>query len=185
MLNHLGTQTIETRRLILRKHRMADAEDMFHNWAADPEVSRFWGWEPHRNIEETKSLLARWAQDSAKPDAYHWIVVLKSASQAIGYVYLSDLNDVDDSASVHYALGRKHWGQGLMTEAVNGVLNFAFSQLQARRVHSHHHTGNPASGRVLEKCGMKYIKTGYRQISDCERISGGYRYYEIMAADWH
>lgn len=52
MLNHVGTQIIETNRLLLRKHEITDAEDMFRNWVTDSEVSRFWGWEPHKNIKE-------------------------------------------------------------------------------------------------------------------------------------
>ena len=54
-MNHLGTQTIETERLILRQYKMTDADDMFRNWVTDLEVSKFWGWEPHKDIEETKS----------------------------------------------------------------------------------------------------------------------------------
>lgn len=51
MLNHVGTQTIETNRLILRRYDSKDATDMFYNWVTDPAVSRFWGWKPHENIE--------------------------------------------------------------------------------------------------------------------------------------
>ena len=39
MLTHKGTQTIETSRLILRKAQIEDAQPMFNNWAADPEVT--------------------------------------------------------------------------------------------------------------------------------------------------
>src|SRR5512136_1544011 len=99
MLNHVGTQTIETNRVVLRKYRMNDAEDMFRNWVTDPEVSRFWGWEPHKNIEETKSLLSRWIAEYADPETYHWVIVLKSASQAIGYIYLNEISNEDNSVS--------------------------------------------------------------------------------------
>ena len=58
-LNHVGTKTIKTDRIILRKYEMKDAEDIFSNWVTDCEVSIFWGWNPHENIEETKSLLGR------------------------------------------------------------------------------------------------------------------------------
>lgn len=46
MLHHVGTQRLETDRLILRRYDVADADDMFRNWVTDPEVSRFWGWTP-------------------------------------------------------------------------------------------------------------------------------------------
>ena len=41
MMNKAGTQKIETQRLILRQFEIEDAEDMYHNWASDPEVTRF------------------------------------------------------------------------------------------------------------------------------------------------
>ena len=53
-MNHVGTESIETDRLVLRKFEMTDAEDIFDNWASDPEVFRFWSWEPHKGIEETQ-----------------------------------------------------------------------------------------------------------------------------------
>lgn len=86
MLNHVGTQTLETTRLILRRYEAADADDMFRNWVTDPEVSKFWGWKPHENIEETKALLAGWIEDYHHLETYHWVIILKSISQAVGYI---------------------------------------------------------------------------------------------------
>ena len=181
MINFIGTQTIETDRLILRKYEITDVDDMFRNWVTDPEVSRFWGWEPHKNMDETKTLLAGWIADYEKHDTFHWVIALKSISQAIGYIYINEFDNNDDSASVHFALSRKHWNKGIMTEACKAVLDFAFSMLYVRRIHTRHHVDNVASGQVMKKCGMQYIKTEYRQISECEEISGDYCYYEIMA----
>ena len=59
MLNHKGTQTIETERLILRKARLEDAKLMFHNWASDTEVTKFLTWPAHSNIEITEKVLTR------------------------------------------------------------------------------------------------------------------------------
>ena len=56
MLNHKGTQTIETSRLILRQARIEDADIMFHNWANDAEVTKYLTWPPHGNIEVTKKV---------------------------------------------------------------------------------------------------------------------------------
>ena len=58
MLQHKGTQTIETSRLILRQARMEDAEVMFRNWANDAEVTKYLTWPPHGNMEVMKKVLA-------------------------------------------------------------------------------------------------------------------------------
>lgn len=184
MLNHVGTQQIETNRLILRRHEMTDADDMFRNWVTDTEVCRFWQWKPHKNIDETKVLLAGWIEEYRKTNNYHWVIVLKNISQAIGYIYLADIDDTNNSVSVHYALSRKYWKQGIMTEACKCVLGFAFDVLGVETVHTNHHIDNPASGRVLEKSGMRYIKTEYKQVPECERLNGDHCYYEITLSDW-
>ena len=59
-MNKAGTQRIETDRLILRRFRSEDAEDMYANWASDPEVTRFLTWPPHSSVDVTKALLADW-----------------------------------------------------------------------------------------------------------------------------
>lgn len=185
MLTHVGTQKIETDRLILRQHQLSDADDMFRNWVTDPEVSRFWGWDTHKDIEETKAYLVDCiVKEYSNPKTYNWIIVSKKEVQAIGYIYLNGIEETDGSVEVHYALGRKYWNQGIMPEACKSVLAFAFSIIGVTRVHTRHHMDNPSSGRVLQKCGMRYVKTEYRQVPDCESISGKYCFYEITADDW-
>ena len=84
-MRHIGTKPLETERLALRRFRMADAGDIFANWAADPEVTRFWGWEPHPDITMTQSLLKQWIRQYEDAAYYHWAIVCKANSQAIGY----------------------------------------------------------------------------------------------------
>ncbi len=183
MLNHVGTQQLETNRLIIRRYEMSDVNDMYNNWVTDSEVCRFWSWEPHKNIDETKEFLAGSIKNYEDITYYNWTIVLKSASEAVGYIYLADIDDANDSASINFALGRKYWNKGIMTEACKCVLNFAFTALSAKRIHSWHHIDNSASGRVQQKSGMRYINTIYKQVVECERISGDYCYYEILYSD--
>ena len=53
-VRHLGTKTIETKRLLLRRFTVADADKMFENWASDPEVTRYLMWPTHESVEVTK-----------------------------------------------------------------------------------------------------------------------------------
>lgn len=177
-IQHIGTKLLETERLILRRYKMTDAEDMFANWVTDKEVTRFWDWEPHKNIATTQVLLKQWIQEYENLENYHWVIVCKENSQAIGYIYLNNINDSECSASVHYLLSRKYWSQGLMSEACKRVIEFAFQDVGFLKIHSYHHCDNPASGRVMQKCGMNYIKSEYRTM-DNKQLSGEYRYYEI------
>ncbi len=180
-MKHKGTVMLETERLLLRRYSMDDAQGMYANWVTDHEATRFWGWEPHENIEETKALLSGWIQQYQKPDYYHWVIELKELRQVIGYIYLSEMDETDCHAEVHYLLSRKFWNQGLMTEACARVIEFALHDLGLQKVMTSHHQENPASGRVLEKCGFYLTHKGSRVFENCERLNGVYLYYEIMA----
>lgn len=58
-MNFVGTQRLETERLILRKLSLDDAENMFKNWASDDEVTKYLVWEAHKNLEVTKKYSER------------------------------------------------------------------------------------------------------------------------------
>ena len=59
-MKHLGTQRLETERLVLRRFTMEDAQAMFENWASDPEVTKFLSWPTHQTIADSRSVLSEW-----------------------------------------------------------------------------------------------------------------------------
>ena len=69
-MKHLGTKTIETRRLVLRRFTLSDAEPMYRNWASDPEVTRYLLWPAHESEEETKGILKGWIAAYDKTEKY-------------------------------------------------------------------------------------------------------------------
>ena len=56
-MNHCGTKTLETKRLVLRKFHLNDAEDMFRNWASNPNVTKFLIWEPYTNVDDVRAYI--------------------------------------------------------------------------------------------------------------------------------
>lgn len=177
-MHHIGTETLETDNLVLRRYKMTDADDMFANWVADPEVTRFWSWEPHKDISVTKSLLNQWIQEYESLEVYHWVIINKENEQAIGYIYLDSIDNTECSAAVHYLLSRKYRNKGLMTEACKKVIEFAFGTVGFMKIWSYHHCDNGASGRVMQKCGMIRYNTEYR-IMESRQLSGNYDFYRI------
>ncbi len=57
-MKHCGTQTLETKRLILRRFTVRDADAMYTNWASDPEVTRYLTWPAHAGVETSRAVLA-------------------------------------------------------------------------------------------------------------------------------
>jgi RimJ/RimL family protein N-acetyltransferase len=89
--------------------------------------------------------------DPARPIA---CITLTSTGELIGAVGL-DLELLHERGELGYWTGRPYWNQGYATEAAAGMLEVGFTKLKLNRITAHHYTRNPASGRVLEKIGMK------------------------------
>lgn len=158
-MKHLGTKTIETNRLILRRFTMEDAQAMYDNWACDPEVTKFLTWPAHSSVEVTKMVLSDWIAEYEKNDFYQWAIELKAIRQPIGTISVVSHNDKAQLAHIGYALGRSWWRQGIMSEALKAVMDYLFDEVGVNRVESRHDPNNPNSGRVMIKCGMKYEGT--------------------------
>ena len=160
MLNHKGTVTIETDRLILRPFAMEDAEAMYRNWASDDEVSKHLTWPTHTSVEISKMVLTDWTSHYPEPDFYNWAIVLKeNGPEPIGNISVVGIDNKVDAATMGYCMSRAHWGKGVMTEALTAVIDFFFDEVGFNRIDADHAVDNPASGRVMEKSGMRYEGT--------------------------
>ena len=76
-MRHTGTQTIATERLTLRRFNIEDAENMYYNWASDPEVTRYLTWQPHKSVEETAEILQQREAGYSKKEIYQRRIELK------------------------------------------------------------------------------------------------------------
>ena len=149
MLNHIGTQPITTKRLILRRFTAYDTKKAFEKWTASSD-SRFWE-PPHKNIEETDRMISEYVKNYDNADWYMWAVVFEN--ELIGLVCGNEINEDIKSICVGYCITKSCWNMGIATEAVKAVINYFF-KVGFNRVFSYHNPLNPASGRVMEKSGM-------------------------------
>ena len=158
MLNHKGTQVIETPRLILRQARLEDAEPMFRNWANDPEVTKYLTWPPHGDIDVTKKVIENWIAGYEMDDYYQWMIVLKQTGEPIGSIMASTMGRAQ-SAHIGYCIGKAWRHQGIMSETLKAVMDFLFDEVGYHRVEAMHDPNNPNSGKVMKKCGMQFEGT--------------------------
>ncbi len=151
-MKHMGTQTIKTVRLTLRRFALSDAEAMYKNWASDARVTRFLSWTPHESVETTRTILKSWCALYRNHSYYHWVIEWEG--QIVGAVNVVRQSDQHQVAELGYCLGHDFWGRGITAEAVRAVTDYLFAEVGMHRVEIHHATDNPASGRVAEKCGL-------------------------------
>jgi ribosomal-protein-alanine N-acetyltransferase len=173
---------LQTDRLILRRMRLTDAEDMY-DYARRPEVTRYLLWSPHPDITHTRDYLQYIATRYAAGSFYDWAVVLKSSNRMIGTCGFTTIDCPHDAAEIGYVLNPDYHGMGIASEAVEAVLAFGFDQLLLHRIEARFMEGNVASLRVMEKVGMCF--EGYRRES--MMIKGSYRtigYSSILAEEY-
>ena len=145
---------LETARLLLRRPRMQDAEDIFR-YASDPEVARYVLWDAHRSPAETRAWLRRLIRESRQGVPCSWAVVRREDGRVIGTVGFVWYSAENRSAELGYSLARDCWNRGYATEALQAVCQEAFASLPLNRLEAQHDLRNPASGRVMEKCGFQ------------------------------
>lgn len=158
-MKHIGTKIIETKRLILRPFKKEDGEPMFHNWASDPEVTRFLTWPAHENPGISRMVVESWIEENKNPENYQWAIEWKAIGEPIGSISAVKTDAGTQSATIGYCIGRSWWGQGIMTEALQAVIIFFFKEVGMNSVNACHDPRNPNSGRVMRKCGMTYEGT--------------------------
>ena len=158
-MKHLGTQTLETSRLILRQFTLDDAPAMHANWASDPEVTKFLTWPVHPNADVSRMVLESWVKAYDDPQYYQWAIELKEIGQPIGSISVVGQNEQTEMLHIGYCIGQSWWHKGIMTEALRAVMDFLFDEVGANRLESRHDPRNPHSGAVMKKCGMKYEGT--------------------------
>lgn len=160
-MKHLGTQYIETNRLILRRLQRSDARSFVENIASDDEVTKFLsGWPENCTVPMMEGILDNWISQYSNLDCYNWAIVFKeNGTEAIGQILAFDWNEVTGTPVLGCCIGKRWWNQGLMTEALEAVIDFLFDRVGVPRIEAYHDQNNPASGAVMKKCGMKYVET--------------------------
>lgn len=174
MLTHCGTVELKTERLILRRFEIEDAAQMFNNWSSDEQVARYMRWGAHKDINDTKTVLIKRIEKYNDIKTYLWAITLKETNEPIGSIGLICSNEYDMCAKVAYCLGRSYWGKGIAAEALREVIRFGFLKVNLNRIEAYHSINNYASGKVMQKAGMKFegrLRQKYRShngFQDCD-----------------
>ena len=147
---------METERLIIDAVRESDKEDYFHNISHDKKV--------------LETFICRYAEtpddldfDPILNNKGLFAIRLKETGKLIGIILYFD--ESDGSCEIGYGIGSGYWGRGYATEAVARFLDFCFDDLGFDVVRASYFTGNEASRRVMEKCGMKYDRFSEKELS--------------------
>ena len=143
---------IETDRLVLRYMRSSDRHALFVNINNDKEVLKYF---LDKYLEdESELLLDKRINFCIENKRYLFSIELKENHEVIGMILQCSVPDqYFNNSEIGYAIGRKYWNHGYVTEAMKAMIDFVFSA-GVNKVIASHIVGNNASKRVIEKCGM-------------------------------
>mgnify|MGYP004512002771 CR=1 FL=1 len=183
-LKNLGTKELKTERLILRKFTINDAKDMYNNYGSDSKVSKYLAWNTHQSIKDSilyiKGVLKQYKSDST----YCWGVFLKPDNVLIGAISVIDLDVKNQTAEIGYCYGSKWWGNGYATESFKRVIQFLFDEVSVETIYADHCLSNLASGKVMEKCGLKKEGILRKRMYDKEGILNDLVSYSILKGEY-
>ena len=158
-MQHKGTVTLTTERLILRRFEPGDAPAMFRNWASDPLVTRYMTWPPYTDVDGVRGYIDSVISKYDDPRTYDWMIVLKELGEPIGTIGVVEVQDHIDAVVIGYCIGHDFWGNGITAEAFSEIIRYLFDYVGVNRIEACHAVENPNSGRVMEKCGLQYEGT--------------------------
>jgi len=150
----MDQSTLQTARLVLRPYSLADVPDLVR-LAGAREVAATTLRIPHPYREQDAvDFVAACRPDADAGLCARFAITLRDNAQFCGGVGLR-LELDHHRAELGYWLGVPYWGRGYATEAAQAVVRYGFNTLGLRRIHASHILDNPASGRVLQKIGMR------------------------------
>lgn len=151
---------LQTERLIVRTWSFEDFSAACELWG-DPKVMELIDSRGGLDEDEVRKKLEEEVQTQRDHGVQYWALISKEMHTIVGCCGLRP-HDADEGV---YELGfhicRKHWGKGYAQEAARGVIDYAFSLLQAKKLFAGHHPENAVSKRILKKLGFRYLKDHY------------------------
>jgi RimJ/RimL family protein N-acetyltransferase len=178
---------LETERLVLRRFTAADVDNLVE-LDSDPDVMHYiTGSRTHSREEiETDYLPAFLSYYDRYAGYGFWAAEEESTGEFLGWFHLRPPAGTDpDEPELGYRLRKAAWGRGYATEASRALVHKGFAELGARRVYAETMAVNRASRRVMEKAGLRFVRTFFQDWPDViEGSEHGDVEYALTRAEW-
>jgi len=137
---------IETERLIIRRFKSDDWKD-FYEYFSNEEVLKFEPYKPFSEEESKKEVVRRIT------DPAFLAVCLKETNKLIGNIYFEEKDF--NTWEIGYVFNLNYKSRGYATESCKVIMDYAFKELNARRIIAKCDPKNPNSWRLLERLNMR------------------------------
>lgn len=156
MLNRTFTPfpILITERLSLRRLVIADDQAIFA-LRSDAEINRYLGRQLSNTIDDARNFINKINENINKNDSLYWAITWSDKNILVGAICLFGFSDENNHCEIGYELLRNFQGQGIMKEAAEKVIDYAFNTIQVQKIEAFLHRNNKSSIKLLEKLSFK------------------------------
>ena len=173
---------VESPRLVVRAMESSDLPDLMEI-NGDPQVTRFLPYATWQSVQDGEAWMARMAALGASGTGQQLVVVRRVDARVIATVLLFKHDEGSRRVELGYVLGRSHWRQGLMREAIVAVCAHAFGVLGIRRIEAEVNPDNLASCALLVAVGFA-LEGRLRKRWVADGVAYDTNFYGCLAEDW-
>jgi len=146
---------LETRNLILRRMQVTDSPALF-SILADDEVTRYYDDATFTDVSQATDQIKAWENGFVNKRCIRWGIARKEDRDVIGSCGYYGFHTWHMRASIGYELARPFWRQGIMTEALEAIIDLGFEEMGLNRIEAVIMPENTASIKLLEKLGFRH-----------------------------
>lgn len=145
---------LRTERLTLRQPTMNDDKEIFI-LRSDSEINKYLDRQVSNTIDDARGFINKINENIDKNDSLYWVITLRDKSVLVGTICLFSFSDKDGKCEIGYELLTNFQRQGIMKEAVEKVIDYAFNIIKVQKIEASLHRDNLRSIRLLDKFSFK------------------------------
>jgi ribosomal-protein-alanine N-acetyltransferase len=163
--NFTSFPNLTTERLTLRRLSIDDQQNIFA-LRSDTEINKYLDREPSKTIEDAITFINKFNDNTKKNNSLYWVITLTEAKTFVGTICLFDFSNETNSCEIGYELMIKFQGMGIMKEATEKVIDYAFQTLQFQKIVAHTHNENQHSIKLLARLNFLQSKEADKENPD-------------------
>jgi len=152
MLNRTFTPfpILTTGRLTLRQLIINDEQEIF-TLRSDSEINKYLDRQVSNTIDEARNFINKINESISKNDSIYWAITFSAKNILVGTICLFGFSDENGSCEIGYELLTNFQRQGIMREAAEKVIDYAFNTIKVKKIEAFLHRNNQSSIKLLEK----------------------------------
>jgi ribosomal-protein-alanine N-acetyltransferase len=145
---------LKTEILTLRKLAITDEQEIF-TLRSDSEINKYLDRQVSNSIDDARNFINKVNENINKNDSLYWAITFNDRNILIGTICLFGFSDENDKCEIGYELLTNFQGRGIMTEALEKVVDYAFNIIKVQTIEAYFHRDNQNSKKLLKKFGFR------------------------------